>query len=399
MSISLDELISNKDEGKFNKQIEPRKIKNVIKRPEERVELNKVIQNDNIVVKQQLEPTGDLIKVNAGLNTGDFLKIIKHTNKSSGFLIFDKNTGCTYLALTETCLNANFIYRDDLDIFNYKKELDAWSFYKERGALVDPGVETRKSCYILDNPADETYEVYYDTNYPKKVYGQTTPKGCYIHKYKNRFHRDMAIMELDSLYTQSSKKLAQKLTSVELKDNEAIIISDGASMKGSIASAVYFIDNKSVLKMTQGTLASDKDKASTIAEINGAYNALMMCKAMNKTNIKYYYDNTSILDIFRNRKTEYIEEIKRYKELLLDLYNNGYKVEFIEVHPKITEDKQNDNQAVIYLHNRCDDECRTMCELFTRDYINNVKSNEKVGKTFNEFRQNVKPKDYYRNYR
>ena len=151
-------------------------------------------------------------------------------------------------------------------------------------------------------------------------YGLATPKGCAIHKYKDRFNRDMAILELDRLYSQASKIRAREFTKMELKPNEAIIVSDGAYMKNACSSAVYYIAADQIMKVASGFLASDETQSVLCSEINGAYTAIKLAVDMHrKTDIKYYYDNTSIINVFKNRKTEYLPEVKIYKEYLVAL--------------------------------------------------------------------------------
>ena len=120
----------------------------------------------------------------------------------------------------------------------------------------------RFGCYILDSPSIEKYEVYYDSNYPKMQYGLATPMGCAIHKYKDRFHRDMAILELDILYSQASKIRAREFTKMELKPNEAIIVSDGAYLKNACLCAIFYIAADQIMKLSVGFLASDETQSS-----------------------------------------------------------------------------------------------------------------------------------------
>jgi hypothetical protein len=255
-----------------------------------------------------------------------------------------------------------------------------------------PGVQTRKTCYILDIPGNETYEVYYESNYASLKYGMATPTGTFIHKYPNRFHRDMAILELDKLYSESSVKKASKQIEKALKPNEAIVISDGAWLKNVCASAVWYIDATSAIKMTEGIIPTEQDQAVLIAEIRGATNAFQLCMAKGKKKIRYYYDNTSILNVFRNRKTEYIEEVKQYKELLEEMDRNGYQVTFIELHPKTGEDRIDDNKALLFFHNSCDAECRSMTDIFKKDYKSYAGVDEKEGKSYSTIKSEFKPK-------
>lgn len=372
--------------------LELHRNKKELKRPTEEVELKSLYTDKYEVKKTQKDPTEDLIVVPAGLNEIDFSKFMMDIDKMHGYLIYDTNTLITYLAPTKGCLDANFIYREDLIIKEYDRIANAWSYYSEKGALVNPGIIPRQTCYILDNPANETYEVYYDSALPSRVYGKATPQGCFIHKYPNRFHRDMAILELDSIYSDTSKKEAGKMTKKKIGQNEAIVISDGAWMKEVSTSSIVYLDSERVLKCTEGRIPSEPDQAVLISEIKGATMALEFCKAFGKKKITYYYDNTSIVNVFRNRKTEYIEEIAEYKRLLESLQALGYQVNFVELHPKTGEDRDTENKALMFFHNGCDAECRSMSEIFKRDYRSYAADGSTDGKTYSKIKEEFKPK-------
>ena len=384
MDIDLKKVLNGADLPKEGLE-EVHRFKKVKERPEIAVELKSVWRDKPEMKKYQEDPTEDLVF----LNPGEI-----YLSGFNGYIIFDRNTCQTYYAPTEKCLNQNFIYREDIDILNLEKatsgEAEAWQ--RERGGSINPGIIPRYTCYILDNPGAETYEVYYDSNYPALTYGQSTPQGCFVHKYKNRFHRDMAILSLDEFYSNSSNKKAGSLTARELNANEAIIVSDGAWMKETSTCACVYIDDESVIKMTEGRAPSDIDQAVLISEIRGATNALRLAYAKRKKKITYYYDNTSILNCFRNRKTEYLTEIKEYKELLEKMNSEGFKVLFVEIHPKTGEDRQDDNKALMFFHNMCDTECRQMSDICKKKYKEYTTSGRTDGKTYDQVKKEFAPK-------
>lgn len=353
-------------------------------RPTEEVELKSFSKESFVVAKTQKDPTDDLVEYTKPLDASSM--------PTEGYLVWCAWSEQMWWAHSKLCLDQNFIYREDIDILDISNSDEPFTWYSEKTAGVEQGIYPSRKCYILDNPGNETYEVYHDSNYPSLHYGRSTPKGCFIHCYPNRFHRDMAILELDDLYTNSSLKEAAKLTEKNLGVDEAIIVSDGAWMKESCSSTFFYMDNMSVVKQTEGFLPTDGDQAVLIAEINGAYRALKMCMERQKRKIRYYYDNTSILNVFRNRKTEYIEEVKRYKDLLEKMDNYGYVIEFIELHPKTGEDRETDNRALQYFHNGCDMACREMCDIYSKDYKAFASADDKKGKTYSEFKKENAPK-------
>lgn len=365
------------------------RLKKEMSRPTEEFDLKAYAKVPFERKKYQLDPTPDLIELPGGTSTTQVVALL-NGNKDA-YLIWCADTYQMWLAPSKLCLDTNFIWRQDLEIISVNDpNLD--KFVMDRIAIVNPGIISRKRCYILDNPAAETYEVYYESNYPSLRYGKATPNGMFIHSYNNRFHRDMAIMELDQLYSDSSKKKASDLTKKELKANEAIIVSDGAWMQNVCSYSFYYLDSMGLTKQTQAMLPSEVDQAVLISEISGAYAALKMCYDRKKTRVKYYYDNTSILNVFRNRKTEYIREIVDYKKLLEDMNSAGFQVEFIELHPKTGEDRVNANKALMFFHNYCDKECREMCDVFAREYTTSAIQDSSTGKSYADVKKEYAPK-------
>lgn len=349
-------------------------------RPSEEVKLNSVSKESVQHTKTQKDPTDDLVALTTRM--GQDFDVVK----AEGFLVYCKDTTDIWYAPDKLCLDKNFIYREDLEIYAITNLEEAEAWFMDRYRRHERGTHPSTKCYILDNPCNETYEVYYDSNYPTLKYGKATPRGCFIHQFPNRFHRDMAILELDDLYSNSSLKQAVQLTKREFKDNEAIIVSDGAWMKETCSAACFYLDNKQGVKLTNGFCPTEPDQAVLIAEITAATLALGVCKVFSKKKIKYYYDNTSILNVFRNRKTEYIEEIKKYKDLLIEMDKQGYQVEFIELHPKTGENRDTDNHALQFFHNRCDSECREMADVFAKDYRQFAVQADKKGTTYRQFK-------------
>lgn len=374
MSTRLIELLSSTIDEDVLKEIEKeaKKDKKLV-RPENRVELNAL--NEDIIISEKTEKdkTKDLVELECGLSRDEFWDIFTNNhecrNSNSMCYIYDKNTTYGYVAPSEECLNKNFIYRGDVEIYHCATLEDVWNCYSDTSGKYAKGYIPRFACYILDNPGIEKYEVYYDSNYPKMTYGLATPKGCMIYKYPNRFHRDMAILGLDKLYSQASKIRAREFTKMELKNNEAIIVSDGAYLRNACACALFCITNDQIMKVSSGFLASDETQSVLCAEISGAFDAIKIAVDLHhKTSIKYYYDNTSILNVFKNRKTEYLPEVKTYKDYLMSLKNRGIEIEFIELHPKTGDDRQLDNKALTFFHNACDTECRELADIFSKRY-------------------------------
>lgn len=363
----------------------------VLERPKEEVKLHKLSEEPFERKKYQSDPTPDLIEIPAALDKKQLFDLVESCNEDS-YIIWCNNTMQTWLAPTQLCLDQNFIYRYDLDIVKYSDPDSVWDFYESRGHVVNPGMCSCKVCYILDSPAEESYEVYYNSNYPLLKYGKTTPNGMFIHKCRDRFYRDMKIMELDKLYDESSATRAAEMTKKELTAKEAIVISDGCFMRNVCTSAYYYLDNVSLIKMTQGIIPTEPDQAVLISEIAGATSALQMCRIKGKKKITYYYDNTSIMNVFRNRKMEYVQEIVEYKQLVEEMTQEGYDIKFVELHPKTGEDREDTNKALMYFHNYCDKECQDMARIFSKDYRSIAISDDSEGKTFKQVKKEFAPK-------
>lgn len=391
--------LTTEEEQAEQEQMEQKhRSKTVRERPQTEVALYSLYEEDFVPKKVAKDPTPELVEMPVGMSPAecrDWLseQLKNNTVDERGYVVICENTLQAWYCKNKLVLDMNFIYRKDLLIEQItSNDLPISALYENTASDYNPGVITRKTCYILDSPANETYEVFYESNYASLKYGKATPNGMFVHKYENRFHRDMAILELDDLYSNQSSKKAGVLTKRELASNEAIIISDGCWMKNSCSSAFYYLDATSLVKMTEGFLPSEADQAVLISEIVGASNALRLCVARHKKKITYYYDNTSILNVFRNRKTEYIQEIVEYKQLLEEMAQQGYNVTFVELHPKTGEDRANENRALMFFHNGCDKECQEMADIFKKDYKDIAALNNPSGKTFQQVKQEFKPK-------
>ena len=363
--------------------------KTEVTRPAEEFVLRAITEEEFERKKYQKDPTDDLIELVPELEVSQ----IENTFKGgTGYAVWCADTLQLWYAHNKLCLDQNFIYRNDLQIFEITDAAALIKIYDNFVSKVNPGYITKKRCYILDNPAAETYEVYYDADYPSIKYGKATPNGMFIHKSDNRFHRDMKIIELDKLYADSSRKEAGDLIYKQMSGDEAIVVSDGSYMKEACTSAFYYIDNMSMTKQSYAVLPSEPDQAVLISEINGAMNALRYCRMMGKKKIKYYYDNTSIINIFRNRKTEYIDEIRDYKALVEEMDREGYEITFIELHPKTGEERDKANAGLMFFHNYCDKDCRELADIFKKDYKKIASTGDNAGKNFRQIKNEFKPK-------
>ena len=389
---SLKELIANagfvlseEEVEKEEKELKDKhRGKTVMERPKEEIVLKSIAREPFIRKKVQLDPTPDLVTL---------VTVSEDDNKATGYLVICELTREAWYAPTKECLDANFIYRDDLEIYELNEKTNLAATWRAAGCSDwNQGIISSKFCYILDNVSNETYEVYSDPNYPAMKYGKSTPSGMFVHKYENRFHRDMAILELDQIYDEASKKRAVEMVKRELKSNEAIIITDGCWQREVCASSYWYLDNTEIIHLTSGKIPSEPDQAVLISEISGATLALQMCQARYKKKITYYYDNTSILNVFRNRKTEYIKEVVDYKELLEKLNDSGYSINFVELHPKTGENRDTENKALMYFHNDCDRSCRDMTSIFRKDYRSFACCGNTDGKTYTQVKEEYKPK-------
>lgn len=368
--------------------------KTVVERPTIEYNLLSLDCADFEPKKYQKDPTDDLVVVPLGMNEVEAEAFFSKYGDDA-YLVWCPDTCSAWLCPTLLCLNQNFIYRLDVQIVRNDSG-HLVDFYMEVASMWLPSTNLRKSCYILDNPANEKYEVYYDSNYPSLKYGKATPNGMFVHKYANRFHRDMAIMELDDLYTNHSSKKAGEVIAKGYGATEAIVVSDGCFKSNVCSCAVYYLDNETLIKFTQGIVPSEPDQSALISEIKGATNALKLCQMNGKKDITYYYDNTSILNVFRNRKMGYIQEIVAYKELLKDMDASGYNINFVELHPKTGESRDEENRALMYFHNYCDTECDQMADIFTKDYRMFATNGSREGKTYKQVQKESRPKSQQR---
>lgn len=371
--------------------------KTVLERPKEEVKLQAYYNEPSTPKKIQRDPTPELIEMPVGMDAAqlaDWMCVNDDEHCCDRFLVMCENTSQVWFCRNQLILDMNFIYREDLKIVKIPADnaVLAPELYLENASGWNPGVNTRKFCYILDSPATEKYEVYYESNYPALKYGKATPNGMFVHRYENRFHRDMAILELDRLYSSASKADAKKMQKREFGASEAYVVSDGCWMRDSCASSYYYMDKTSLVKMTIGFLPSDAEQAVLTSEITAATQALLMCYTKKKKKVRYYYDNTSIVNCLRNKKLEYLDEIKTYKELLEKMLQEGYDVKFIELHPKTGEDRDDTNKALMFFHNYCDEECRNMTDIFRKDYRSIAGADQSDGKSYSQYKEEFKPK-------
>ena len=371
-----------------------------LKRPSEVLDLKSIRSEFIEISKQDYNATPELIEVNISCSD-PVQKTETQVYGDGSFLIQDINTKQVWIAPNELVLNNNFIYREDIDIFKISNEDE---FRKTLQVMLEAhpfGVKPSRVCYILDNPVLECITPYYNSASVLQMYGVSTPRGCFIHKYPNRFIRDMAILKMNKKYTTASKR-DLKLLSKDLKPNQAIIVSDGAFLKNISANSMFYIDDKSIISMQEATIPSIPEQSVLISEIKGAINALSMCVAKNKRDIIYYYDNTSIVNCFNNKKLEYIDEVKDFKELIRALASSNCNVYFKEVHPKnIQDDEENDDEllaerkGIKYFHNLCDDRCTEAAQIFNRGYKELISTNVEKGLTLADLIEKDKPKKVY----
>lgn len=361
-----------------------------IKRPTEEVILHSLCENTIGCARSHKDPTSDVIDV--GLFNDNVSAILS----DDGFLVLCKNSADAWFAHNKQCLDANFIYRSDLNIIAITDEKNGLSEYHEFCSQFTKGIPVRKKCYLLDNPINETYEVYYDADYPLTRYGKSVPDGMSIRIFKNRFHRDMKILELDDKYSNQSSDGAKRVVSKSYEPDEAIIVSDGCMIQDTCSSSFYYMDATSLLHTTESHVPSNLSQGVLISEIYGAYLALKMCVDREKHNITYYYDNTSIVNVFRNKKLHSVDEIYKYKKLCEYMRDNGYTVNFVELHPKTGENRKQENKALMYFHNMCDRDCRNMSDVFKKDYKAFATKGNQNGMELSKVCTVKKPKKYSR---
>lgn len=358
-------------------------VKNSMSRPDTEVELNNIIEHCKSVERLTKDPTEDLVKLPYGL-CKNYEEILNSAKLGSGYIVFDKDTNETWYAHDITCLNKNFIYREDLIIKEVYFAEDARRVWHEFNDSIDYSRVKSVVKYILEDPAAEVYEVYSDSSYVVHKYGKPVPVGLNVHKCANRFYRDMMILALDEYYSKSSKKQARELANKSLGDNEAIVVSDGAWLNNIAANSYYYLDDSTTIHFSEGTLPSDVKQGVVLAEVKGAYNALSLCYARCKMDIKYYYDNPNILNVLKSNKFKYIKEVQEYKRLLHNMHADGYSIEFIELHPKTGAERSNLNKALMYFHNSCDSSCEAIADICKRDYKKVASNNKQEGKTSSE---------------
>lgn len=402
MSTTLKEALSKIDiplseeeiQSDMDALINKHRSKNVLERPQSQVELKSMLPYDFEPRKEQRDPTEDLVILPRVVNElhRDMFNKADMEDGQPGFVIYCSWSEDTWFCPTRKCLDTNFIYRNDIDIYEVEDDELAYQTAVKLTGDLYPGVVPKKVCYVLDDPGNETYEVYYDVNFPKAKYGKTTPNGMFIHRYANRFHRDMFILEIDAYYSNSSSKQAGKLVSKGYDVDEAIIISDGCWLRNSCASSFVYLDKTDVVSQTRGFLPSEPEQSVLIAEIVAAMDAIRYAVNRDKKNITLYYDNSSIINVFRNRRMEYLPEIVEYKQLLTSLSDTSISLTFTDIHPKSGENREEENKALMYFHNMCDRSCREMTEVFKKDYRSIASNGSKVGDSVTGVVNKFKPK-------
>lgn len=231
-------------------------------------------------------------------------------------------------------------------------------------------------------------------NYPEmEHFEKPILQGTVIHKCKNRFQRDSLILMLEQKYTSESEKDVREIGKTELSDDEAIIVSDGSSKESTVSYCYYYMDNKSILRQSGCcTLANDVKCTSSVAEIIGALNAIKQCVAQGKHIIKYYFDNSVIINVFKSHKLDNIAEIREYKDYLNQLNAVGYEILFCDLHPKTDKQKYKLNKALTYIHNSCDSECIAIAKMHYRNYAKKAMADESKGNSLSRIVKPQQPK-------
>lgn len=349
------------------------------------VTLNALLVEDTELEKKIVCPTPDLIALKKGVD------LVLPKTEVGGYYIWCEDTKEMWYAPNRNVLDMNFIYREDLVIHVVDDIKAAEDWVTATLCDLAPGEVTRKACYILDMPSIEKYEVFYDPSYPARKYGTCSPRGTCVTKCANRFERDAAIVQLDKKYTEASAAATRTFVNKGLSANQAIVVSDGALIKGNVASSIVYIDKDKIIRQSISGIPSDENQGVIIAEVSGAHEALSMCYRRQKRDITYYYDNTAIVNILSNNRYGDIPEIRRYRKLCADMNENGYRVNFVEIHPKRGE-HTDDNKALLYLHNMCDADCSMLAELFHRDYPSHAATGRKDGKSYKQITRKNKGK-------
>lgn len=362
---------------------------------------------DNVDTKEFICPTAQLIPLSFSVapldyNNGGFYFTYESLDKLGNgifatnipigavmYVVCCKESHDLWLCLSEQILDANFLYRGDLDIYalmDYKNLVDI--LYVLIGKYAT-GREFSKVCYILDNPVAEEYTPYSNPSYPYNKYKKKTPIGMQVLRFDNRFDRDVVIAELEKKYRDKPAKSAAELVSKELNQNAAIIVSDGATSFGASMSAYWYLDSDKLEHNCIAFKPSVVEQGSLLGEIVAATRALKTCYDNNKTVIDYYYDNKAIVNILNSKRLSDIPEIMEYKELCEKLHEEGFIVTYKELHPKRGSHRNNSNPALLYFHNSCDKACTDIANLYRSKCTQVAASDTSTGVKYSD---TVKPK-------
>lgn len=317
------------------------------------------------------------------LGKGSDLKFPENISADGFFVVCDWSEETWYVKDKEE-LDECFIYQSDLEIIPCHDVDFAKSTVLLRNKQWHAGKVTRKTCYILDHSVLEKYEVYWDPSYPTTRYGKCKPSGMHVCLCEDRFDRDNKILGLDKKYSTTSKTAVETLLQTEMGNEAAIVISDGAYINKVYVHAHIYIDKNGVTKHAECGVPSHAELGSAIAEICGARAALSMCYKNRKKHVTLYYDNVSIPQVLQGGLMNDIPEVQSFKRLCGQMDENGYTLEFVEIHPKKAEHTQ-ENKALFYLHSLCDSECRAMSDVFSRGYVNKLPARGS-GKNYKQLR-------------
>ena len=373
--------------------VDARRLENItIEKPTKAVQLLAAHEDEAEVKKYVLDDkTDDLVTLPYG-KTKDCFEVLNKVI-GPGFIVYDIYSKETWYAPDIICLNKNFVFREDVRIVqveNKQEAVDTWLTFNED---IAPSRLYSRFKYILDDPTAGIYWPFSSPDYVPKHYGKPILQGTVIHKCKNRFQRDSLILMLEQKYTSESEKDVREIGKTELSDDEAIIVSDGSSKESTVSYCYYYMDNKSILRQSGCcTLANDVKCTSSVAEIIGALNAIKQCVAQGKHIIKYYFDNSVIINVFKSHKLDNIAEIREYKDYLNQLNAVGYEILFCDLHPKTDKQKYKLNKALTYIHNSCDSECIAIAKMHYRNYAKKAMVDESKGNSLSRIVKPQQPK-------